>query len=193
LVALALLSSLACTPPPTDQEQGSRAPAFDPLPPRTGEFAPAEGFSGVFDDSTAVELMQLRRQFDEAELAAIREFDAAVDFEGINVAIPSVNFRRQQATADFVESTWTPEEKERAAKSWPIRQQKIDEAEAMLGARTVAVLERFGYAADHLPTVRRRKWVGPAVYGYTGVLPTESRPLLRELRRIWALSAQLSD
>ncbi len=146
--------------------------------------------SSLFDDASARELMSLRRQFDDAELAAIREFDAAVGSD--RIAIPIEAYRLQTAPRGTFDHL-TIEQRHRAADAWPLRSKKIAEAEAQLRTRTVAVLKRFGYRDDHLPSVRRRKWVGPAVYGFHSVpisVGAEAWPMLQELRRLWTLSGR---
>jgi hypothetical protein len=149
--------------------------------------------SSIFDDATARELMQLRRRFDEAELGAIREFDAAVGTAAAKVAIPAESYRKQLATPELGRQAWTPEQRRRAARAWPIRLKKIDEAEAVLTGRTLVILQRFGFKEHDLPPIRRRKWAGPAVIGFNGPGPTrspESRALLREVHRLWNLSTR---
>ena len=147
--------------------------------------------STVFDDATAHELMQLRRQFDEAELRAIRAFDAAV--RAPRVAIPLNQYRNQLATREVAKQHWTPDQKRRAAAAWPTRQKSIAEAEEILSTRTASILKRFGFKDDRIPPVRHRKWDGPAVYGFNGFrgdVPPDSRALLQELRRLWVISAR---
>ena len=137
--------------------------------------------------------MRLRRQFDEAELAAIREFDAAMGGTGVKVAVPVDAYRHQLATREFGQQQWTPEQKRRAASAWPIRLKKVDAAEVRLTEQTLAILKRFGFRENHLPPVRRRKWDGPAVIGFNGPgggNSPESRALLREVHRLWNLSGR---
>ena len=146
-----------------------------------------------FDDASAAELMQLRRQFDAAELAAIREFDAAMGTAAARVAMPVDHYRDQRAGPELGAVTWTPEQKRRAARAWPLRLKKIDEAEARLIDRTLVVLHRFGYKSRDLPPIRRRKWDGPAVIAFNGPggdRTPESRALLREVIRLWNLTAR---
>lgn len=90
----------------------------------------------VFDDSSAEELMQLRRQFDSAELSAIREFDTAMGAAATRVAMPVENYRDQRAGRELSAVNWTPEQKRLAARAWPLRLTKVDEAEAVLISRT---------------------------------------------------------
>jgi hypothetical protein len=150
--------------------------------------------SAVFDDATARQLMQLRHEFDEAELAAIREFDAAVGLVHKTLSIPVESYRTQRAPAGLKEDDWSEEQKRRAATAWPRRQRRVDDAEASLSTRTAAVLKRFGYTEDRLPSIRRRKWDGPAVYAFNFnfTVSAESRVLLQELRRLWTLSGRLT-
>lgn len=148
----------------------------------------SNGLSAVFGDPAARELMQIRRSFDEAELAAIREFDTAMGSAVARTAVPMEAYRTQRAPAG--ESKWSDEQKRRAASAWPRRQKKIDEAEKLLSTRTVAVLRRFGYKESRLPSIQRRKWDGPAAYVFTSPMPSESRVLLEELRRLWNLSGR---
>ena len=149
--------------------------------------------SQVFDEVGARELMQLRRQFDAAELAAIREFDTAMGTAAVKLAMPVENYREQRAGRELSAIHWTPEQKRRAARAWPTRLKKIDDAEAVLIDRTLVVLNRVGYNGHDLPRIRRRKWDGPAVIAFNGPgggRTPESRALLREVIRLWNLSAR---
>jgi hypothetical protein len=150
------------------------------------------GRDSVFDPATQQQLIELRRAFDQAELAAIREFDRALGAAQARIAIPRDNYERQLATKAAGQYHWTPEQRRRAAAAWPARRQKLDEAEAALSQRTVAILKRFGYQEDALPRIRRRKWDGPAVYAFmpAASLSPRSLALLREVRRLWTISGR---
>jgi hypothetical protein len=144
----------------------------------------------MFDDATARELMRLRRQFDEAELAAIREFDAAMGDQKANIAVPIDRYRNQAAPTSVTNHRWTEEQKHRSAKAWPVRERKVNDAEASLSNGTTALLRPFGYKEAGLPSIRRRKWVGPAAYAFNSSVTPESRALMQELRRLWVVSGR---
>jgi hypothetical protein len=195
LLTAVALANVTCGPSgsSTTETRTTSLGARGPLATVDRVTAQSTPLSEVFDDDTARELMRLRREFDDAELAAIREFDDAIGSASVRVAIPIGHYRNQLATREMAEDRWTPEQKRRSARAWPARQKRIDVAEALFSTRTATVLKPFGFKEDRLPPVRRRKYDGPPVYGFNsfrGNVPKESRALLQEVRRLWSLSVR---
>ena len=98
-----------------------------------------------------------------------------------------------------------------AAAATPARVAAVDAAEQRLQQRTLAALKRFftqeraagritpaaydrvaggELGADYFPSIRRRKWAGPAVTGFRQEIRTaEYRQVLAEVRKLWAADA----
>jgi hypothetical protein len=161
-----------------------------------------------FDAATARELMDARSAFDAAELNAIAEFDKSMGAHRAVVAMPPDQYRDQVSSPALRERTWTDEQRRRSAVASEPRNAAVDAAEEQLRRRTLAALKRFfarersqgrisasDYArlvagelgADYFPSIRCRKWAGPAVIGFRSPIRTpEYRAVLAEVRRLWA-------
>jgi hypothetical protein len=164
-----------------------------------------------FDAATALELMDARRQFDMAELKAIAAFDRVIGGELRPVTMPVQQYRDQVASPALREIRWSQEQQKRSAAAMPARQAAVDAAERRLQMRTLGALKRFfaqeraagrmtpaayervagGELRDnYFPSIRRRKWTGPAVTGFRQEIKTaEYRRVLAEVRKLWAADA----
>jgi hypothetical protein len=164
-----------------------------------------------FDAATARELMDARREFDTAELKAIADFDKAVATQRAPIAIPATQYRDQVASPALRAISWTAAEQRRSEAATPIRLAAVDEAERRLQRRTLTVLKTFlarerdagrlsrdayarvtkGQLADtYVPSIRRRKWAGPAVNGFRQEVRSPAyRQLLGEVRKLWSAQA----
>lgn len=164
-----------------------------------------------FDVATARELIDARREFDAAELKAIAAFERAVGGEPRRVALPVQQYRDQVASPALREIPWSEEQRRRSGAATPARVAAVDAAEERLQQRTLAALKRFfaleraagritpaayervaggELRANYFPSIRRRKWAGPAVNGFRQEIKTaEYRRVLAEVRKLWAADA----
>jgi hypothetical protein len=164
-----------------------------------------------FDAATARELMDARQEFDTAELKAIAAFDRAVGTRRVWVAMAAAQYRDQVASPALRATSWTEAEQRRSEAATPARVTAVDEAERLLQRRTVAALKAFfarerdagrlsrdtyarvtagELAGGYFPSIRRRKWAGPAVNAFRQeVRSPEYRHVLGEVRKLWAAQA----
>jgi len=164
-----------------------------------------------FDPAATRELMDARQEFDAAELQAIAAFERVIGAESERVAIPVQQYRNQVADPSLRDIRWTDEQRRRAAAATPVRLAAVDAAERRLQQRTVAALQRFfarersagrmsrgdyervaggELGTNYFPSIRRRKWAGPAVTGFRQEIRTaEYRKVLGEVRKLWAAQA----
>jgi hypothetical protein len=177
--------------------------------------APAAAAPGTvatwFDPRTAREVMDARQEFDAAELRAIAAFERVIGAERERIAIPVQQYRNQVADPSLRDIRWTDEQRRRSAAATPARLAAVDAAERRLQQRTVAALQRFfarersagrmsrgdyervgggELGTNYFPSIRRRKWAGPAVTGFRQEIRTaEYRKILGEVRKLWAAQA----
>ena len=188
-----------------------RLPAFVLLMTAAGAAANPAPAMTWFDAATARELIDARREFDAAELRAIAAFDRAIGGEPRRVAVPVQQYRDQVASPALREIQWSEEQRRRSGAATPARVAAVDAAEQRLQQRTLAALKRFfaqeraagritpaayervagGELRDnYFPSIRRRKWAGPAVTGFRQEIRTvEYRQVLAEVRKLWAADA----
>jgi hypothetical protein len=161
--------------------------------------------------ATAQQLIEYRKKFDAAELAAITEFDAALGPYRDVAAMSAQDYRNQRAGHEvrpLRDAHWISEQQRRAAPAWVVRNRKVDAAAAELGEQTFAAVRAFFDKqleagriprADYLrftreirtetfPPIRRRKWAGPAVYAFNGPMQGSTREyllVLQQIRKLW--------
>jgi hypothetical protein len=172
--------------------------------------APA-AVSTWFDAATARELSEARQEFDDAELKAIAEFDEAVGTRRAPIAMTAAEYRDQVASPALRAIPWTLAEQRRSEAATPIRLAAVDEAERRLQRRTLTALKTFfarerdsgrlsreayarvsagELAGGYFPSIRRRKWTGPAVTGFRQEVRSPAyRQVLGEVRKLWAAQA----
>ena len=100
-----------------------------------------------FDAATATELMDARREFDQAELKAIAAFEQAVGGEPRRVAIPVQQYRDQAASPALREIRWSEDQGRRSGAATPVRLTAVDAAERRLQRRTLAALNPGSHPA----------------------------------------------
>jgi hypothetical protein len=164
-----------------------------------------------FDAATARELIEARREFDTAELRAIEVFDRDFGAEPRRVAVPVQQYRDQVASPALRQVQWSEEQRRRSGAAMPARLAAVDAAERQLQRRALAALQRFfaqeraagritlsayervaggELRANYFPSIRRRKWAGPAVTAFRQEIKTaEYRQVLAEVRKLWAADA----
>ena len=165
-----------------------------------------------FDAATARELMDARREFDAAELEAIAAFEQAVGGEPRRAwRFPSSSTLDQAASPALRQIRWSENQRRRSGAAMPVRLAAVDAAEHGLQRRTLAALQRFfvqeraagritpaayervaggELRANYFPSIRRRKWAGPAVTGFRQEIRTAAyRQVLAEVRKLWSAQA----
>lgn len=178
--------------------------------PAAGAAAAPAPVTTWFDSVAAMELLDARREFDAAELKAIADFDRAIG-ETRRIGLPVQQYRDQVASPELREVRWSDQQRRRSELATPARLAAVDAAERRLEQRSVAALKQFfareraagrispaayrrvaggELGSNYFPSIRRRKWAGPAVTGFRQEVRTaEYRRVLAEVRKLWAAQA----
>jgi hypothetical protein len=186
-----------------------------PMPSRKVAVPSATVITTWFDSSTARDLMASRAEFDAAEVNAVAEFDRALGEYHEVVMLPAKDYENQVVGREVQitqNSEWRDEQHKRAGPAWIVRNRRIDSAEATLKRKTLASLKAFfgselraarisatdyrrfagvDLEANAFPSIRRRKWSGPAVYAFNPSqrFTPEYVIVLQEVRKLWQAQA----
>jgi hypothetical protein len=207
VVAIAVIMVACSGPPPSAVGEGVRVG-----PPMTPAVAEPRAVQTWFTPGIARELIAARIEFDHAELRAIAEFDQRMGQYSARVSMPLAQYRDQVSGPALRQREWSAEQRRRSALASGPRDAAVDEAEAMLQRRCVTALTQFfaqelrdrritpadydrltrgELGTNYFPSIRRRKWTGPAVIAFRAPIRTpEYRQVLQEVRRLWAAAAR---